>query len=157
MELKYCPFCGGSPKITCLLRGSPYEGWYVQCMNLECEAEIKHPAKKEVVAIEQWNRRAEEKAAEDVERDISNVSVKGINQEEIADFCRDIMEKFGKNAQWTALILLLQMDSKTGKIPEYLKTGLFDGMIDFIENHPAVQKAFTNQDECTTDIMKSAE
>lgn len=143
MELKCCPFCGGSPKITCLLKGNPYEAWYVQCMNPECEAAIRRPAKTEEDAAEQWNRRAEEKIADKVERDADNtLDARLIDQEGIADFCNGITEKFGENSQWTALLLLLQFDPKTGKIPEYLRTGLFDGMIDFIENHPIVRKIF---------------
>lgn len=70
MEVKCCPFCGGNPKITCLLKGSPFEAWYIKCMNPECDAEIKCPSKTEEEAVIRWNQRTEDKASDEVTRDI---------------------------------------------------------------------------------------
>lgn len=56
-ELKPCPFCGGCAKCE-LLCTPPFNGFYVECSNEECEVKpITDWQEDAYKAIEIWNRR----------------------------------------------------------------------------------------------------
>lgn len=60
MELKPCPFCGGTAKLYERKDERPLERWYVECTGFgECDVfPHTYPATK-LEAIEAWNTRAE--------------------------------------------------------------------------------------------------
>lgn len=63
-----------------------------------------------------------------------------ISDEEITSFYDEVTRRFGEHMRWTVLILMPQIDMKTGKFPDYMRNGMFNEMLDFIENSEIIRK-----------------
>lgn len=65
-----------------------------------------------------------------------------IPMEQLEVFTKEVKEKFGEQALWASLFLLLQINSDSWTFPDYVMNSPMQEMAKFIETNKAIRSVF---------------